>query len=451
MPPAQKLQGTQPSPVATEPARAKWVSILGAIGFVVLVIIVGYIFWPQFFTSEVTAATFACGEGLSWEIKTGDSKTAEYESGVGGEACKYHTAQLYKEGRIVFSVANFTDCRDFKSWEDLFNGIDEPFYDGHQTFPAGAPIVSAVALPEAVVPQAEPAEFGDSTYQLGFQISAKSGLTPEEFITASQCILDHRNELNDTFGTFHYNSELLSWLALVDDTATYGSGDLPGIGQMFSCSNGYTYRTSGESLFALASGEAAQKVDESGLPLMNDRQVAVIGFDGKLYEPDRTNPALYISLPYTDHRLVDERNLPAPLSACVDDRGVTLQSYLAKLKTNPIYEPSQENYTPRPVSADQSAGIVNTGGIAPTIAENKSCEVQYAASVNAAAGVYAQGGGAVSQGLFYSPSLSICVGVIQIVQGNVTNYETFNAATGDMLDVTDTATAFQDWSLGPSE
>lgn len=448
MPPLQEPQFVPTPPVVS--GYRKW-KPFGILVTIVLLVIAGYVFWSNSSSNEAMAATFTCDAGLSWEINTGDSTTAEYESGVGGDACKYHTAQLYKAGRVVFSVANFTDCRDFKSWEDLFNGIDEPFYDSHQTFPAGAPIVSAVAISEAAIPQAEPEEFGGSTYQFGLQISAKSGLTPTEFVTASKCILDHRNELNDTFGTLHYNSGLLSWLALVDETATYGPGDLPGIGQMFSCSNGYTYRTSGESLFALASGVPAQKGDESGLSLMNDRQVAVIGFDGTLYEPDRTNSAVYISLPYTGHRVVDQKNLPAPLSSCVDDRGITLQAYLAKLKNNPVYEPSEESYIPRSTAIDQNTEATNAGGIAPTVSENKECEAKYSATVNAAATEYAKSGGAVSQGLFYSPSLSICVGVVQTVQDNVTNYETFNAETGEMLNITDTTIAFQDWSLSPTQ
>lgn len=452
MPPVQEFKST-PVPTApamepTHPNKAKYF-LAGIVAVASITAFFVYLFLQN--PDEATAATFQCGDNLSWSITKGESTSETYGGQINSRLCEYSHLELSKNGSKVFSVSNFTDCRDFKSWEDLYNGIDEPFYEGHQTFPAGHPIVAAVAIPDVVIPPAEPEEFGDTAYQLGFQISTKSGLTPQEFVTASKCILDHRNQLQDTFGDLHYNSGALSWLALVDETASFGHGDLAGGGQVYSCSNKVTYRASGESLFALNPGQPAEKMDEFGLSTMNDKQVAVIGFDGKLYEPNRVNSAVYISLPYADHRLVDESRLPAPLSSCVNDRGATLADYFALLKNNTIYEPSPENYTPQSTTSDDNSENLNSSGIAPTESQNADCKTWYATNVNSAAIEYGKSGGEVSQALFYSPSLSKCVGVVQIVQDNVTNYQTFDAATGVMLNVTDTAIAFQDWSLSSAE
>lgn len=449
MPPASELQ-TIPAPiVAPDHGTSKYA--LAGLVIVGLIVAVGLLTYLWSRPEESKAAAFSCGENLSWNVTTGNSMSETYGGQIESRTCVYAQVELNKNGSKVFSVANFTDCRDFKSWEDLYNGIDEPIYAIHQTFPAGHPIVAAVAVPDVVMPPAEQEEFGDSAYKPGFQISTKSGLTPSEFITASKCILDHRFELQDVFGELHNSSGPLSWLALVDETASYAPGDLPGGGQVYSCSNGYTYRTSGESLFALASGEPAEKIDESGFPLLNDKQVAVIGFDGKLYEPNRTNINLYISLPSADHRLVDGRALPASPTECVNDRGTTFAEYLSALKNNTAYDPPPENYTPRPAATEKNVSDVNPGGIAATVSQNADCEARYAAVVTAAATEYSKSGGSVSQALFYSPSLSKCIGVVEFVQGNVKNYETFDAATGETLNVTNNATAFQDWSLSPSE
>lgn len=450
MPPLDELK-TTPIPIVVPDRHNKskyfFVSFV-VVSFVIIIGLLTYI-WPR--SDDTAVATFACGGSLSWKIIVGHTMNETYGGQINARTCEYYRAELYKKETKVFSVTNPTDCRDFKSWIDLYNGIDEPFYNGHHAFPAGAPIVSAVAVPDAVVPPAESVEFGYNTNQLGFQISTKSGLTPQEFVTASKCALDHRNELQDTFGALRDDSiGSLSWLALVDETASYGPGDLPGVGQIYSCSNGYTYRTSSESLFALAPGESPEKADEFGLPLMNDKQIAVIGFDGKLYEPDRTNSGLYISLPYADHRIVNERTLPASLSACVNDRGTTLAEYLIAQRNNTVYEPLPENYTPRPMTIDKPSDT-SVGGIAPTESENSDCETKYAANVATAATEYAKTGGLVSKALFYSPSLSMCIGVVQIVQDNVTNIQTFDPETGEMLNITDTAVAFQDWSLSTSE
>lgn len=446
MPPTQ-----QPQPQALVVTQAslfqsRYIAIGVVVGGIALVTALLIYIWPR--SDEAIVAAFSCADGLSWDITTGQTMSDTYGGQIDAKACEYHRAELFKGGEKVFSVANFTDCRDFKSNIDLLNGIDEPFYESHQAFPAGAPIVAAVTVPSAVVPQNEPAEFGNATYQLGFQISTKSGLTPQEFIAASKCILDHRNELHDTFGSLHDNSGPLEWLALVDETASYGSGDLPGGGQVYACQNGFIYRTSGESLFSLAAGEPAQKSDEYGFSVMNDRQVAVIGFDGRLYEPDRTNSALYLSLPYADHRLVAKTDLPVPLSSCQDDRGRSLQEYLDTLKNNVVYEPPTEDYVAQPVSANTSEDSTNMTGIAPTAEQNADCESRYASTISSAANDLV-GQGEVSAALFYSPSLSICVGVIQTIQGNSTNYWTFDAATGANLNASKTATAFQDWSLSP--
>lgn len=296
--------------------------------------------WPA--SDEAVVSTYTCGEGLSWGVTTGHSTRETYGGAISASTCEYHRAGLYRNDELVFSVANFTGCRDFKSDVDLFNGIDEPFYDGHQAFPAGAPIVSAMAVIDAVVPPPESADLGSIPYQLGFQISRASGLSIPEFLAASRCLLDNRDNFQQTFGQLHFNSGPLMWLALVDDSAPYARSDLPGTGQVFSCKNGYTYRTSGESLFVLAPGDAATKKDEYGFEMINDTQVAVIGINGRLYEPDRTNPGVVVALPYADYRGVDQQTLPAQFSDCTDSGGVSLQAFLESLNANNVlYEASQ--------------------------------------------------------------------------------------------------------------
>jgi len=406
-------------------------------------LLLSLLFWPR--SNEAVVAAFSCSDKLKWSITTGRTKNETYGGAIDSRECEYHRAELIKNGKRVFSVTNPTDCRDFKSWEDLYNGIDEPFYDIHQSFPAGHPIVAGVAIPEAVVPPGE--SFPDVTYQTGLQISLKSGLSVPEFVTASQCLLDHRDELQDRFGSLK-DTNSLTWLALVDETAPYGPGDLPGAGQIFSCQNGYTYRTSGENLFALAPGEASQRDDEFGMQVMNDRQVAVIGFDGKLYEPDRSNSAIYVSMPRKDHRLVIDQELPAPFPTCVNDRGTTLADYFNGLKKNVVYKPRPEQYVPTVRSQEQDETSV--AGVAPTPEQNADCVARYESVVSSIAET-ARDQGEISTALFYSPSLSMCVGVIQTVQGNVTNIWAFDIETRTELNATKTTKAFQEWSLAAPE
>lgn len=332
------------APVAVSRYRKIKLTVLAVVVLITIGISLGLWFtmWPP--SDETIVAAYACGEGLSWNVRSGHSTHETYGGAIAASYCEYHRTELVKDGRMVFSVANWTDCRDFDSHADLVNGVDEPFYAGHQAFPAGAPIVAAMTTIDAVIPPPQSEEpFGDTRYQLGFQISTRSGLTAPEFLIASRCILDHRNELHEIFGELHFNSGPLMWLALVDDSAPYAPGDLPGAGQVFACENGYTYRTSGESLFALAPGKPPLSKDEFGLGYINDVQVAVIGTNGRLYEPNKDNPGLAIALPYTDYRAVDEKRLPAPLSMCVNSRNVSLHAYLESLNANTLlYKPPAE-------------------------------------------------------------------------------------------------------------
>jgi hypothetical protein len=355
---------------------------------------------------------------------------------------------LDKDGKTIFSIANFTACRDFNTETDLFNGINEPLYADQEAFPAGFPIIAAVGVPEAVVPISNSIALADGAHSFGLEISNKSDLTVSEFTAAAKCLLDHRNEFQDVFGNMLWDTKL-AWLALIDESAPYASGDLPGAGQVFTCKNGYTYRTSDEDMFALAPGDSQIKTDDSGMEMMNDQQVAVIGFDGRLYQPDHSMNTSSISLPYADDRLVDENTFPSPLSECTDSRGVSLAGYLSSLRTNDIvYQPSPENYIPKSIAANQVA--TSTEGSAPTPAQNADCNAKYAQSVATAANAYAQDGN-VPVGLFYSPSLSICVGVVEVVSGNQQNFYTFNAATNETLSANDTVAALQDWALDTSQ
>lgn len=85
-----------------------------------------------------------------------------------------------------------------------------------------------------------------------------------------------------------------------------------------------------------------------------------------------------------------------------------------------------------------------------TINTNAECESAYGQNVDAIAAEYAKKSGTFSKALFYSPTLKICVGVVEIAQDNIKDIETFNAATGKALDVNDNAVAFQDWSTVPA-
>lgn len=402
--------------------------------------------WPR--SDEAVVATFVCGDGLSWNITTGHTMSETYGGQIDARACEYHRAELFKSDKEVFSVANFTDCRDFKTELDLYNGTGQPHW-GYRAFPAGAPIIGAVAVPDVAVPISD-SDFFEVPNQLGFPISDKSGISMFDFQTASKCLLDHRNELQDVFGSIVSNTQPLSWLALIDESATYGPGDLPGTAQIFKCKNGFTYRTADENLFSLAPGDSPLKKDldfpELGNLSMNDIQEAVIGFNGALYKPDRSKGNAYMSLPYSDHRLVDQKKLPASITECLDNRGVSLAAHLESLKTNNIvYKPALEQYVPKSKAVPEEEH-----GIAPTNEQNIACISSYSEAVDAAAVEYAKGGGKVSKALFYSPSLAICVGVVEIVNGNITDIETFNAATGETLNATANAKAFQDWSTDGS-
>lgn len=313
---------------------ATGVLLLVILGVAVIFASLWITLWPA--SDEAVVATYTCDDALSWDVTTGHSTHETFGGAISASTCEYHRAGLYRNDKLVFSVANFTDCRDFKSDVDLFNGIDEPFYEGHEVFPAGAPIISAMAVLDAVVPRAQSADPLEGSYQLGFQISRNSGLTVPEFLSASRCILDNRDNFSEIFGQLHFNSGPLMWLALVDDSAPHAEGDLPGTGQVFACKNGYTYRTSAESLFALAPGEPPLKMSEFGSEMMNDTQVTVIGMNGRLYEPDRSNPGMVVTLPYADYRGVDLEKLPALFSECTDGRGLSLQAFLESLNTNGV-------------------------------------------------------------------------------------------------------------------
>ena len=328
-PPVGQIEPTEQAP--TNSFRKVTIGVLSLLilGVAVLFASLWITLWPA--SDEAVVATYTCDDTLSWEITTGNSTRGTFDNFSPASACQYHRVGLYRNDTRIFSVANFTDCRNFESDTDLFNGIE-----GGKVFPAGAPIVASMGVIDAVVPTPEPAELGDGQSQPGFQISTKSGLSKPEFITASRCLLDHRNELQDIFGQLYLNSGPLMWLALVDESAPYAEGDLPGGGQVFACKNGYTYRTSSANLFALAPGEPPLKMSESGFEMINDTQVAVIGMNGRLYEPDRTHPGWVVTAPYTDYRTVDLKTLPALFSDCTDGRGVSLQAFLESLSTNGV-------------------------------------------------------------------------------------------------------------------
>lgn len=428
----------------------KIIFTLGALFTIVLGAII-FSDWPR--SDETLAATYACNSELSWNITFGHSMSDTYGGQVDSHPCVYARATLLKNGQKVYSIANFTGCRDFNASSDLLNGIDDPLYSDHETFPAGAAIVAGVAVPVATKPPPEPpSPYDVNPDQLGFEVSTKSELTPQEFVTASECLLDHRNALQLIFGNIDMTNGPLQWLALINESAPYNhDDDVPGMGQEFACRNGYSYRTSDEDLFALAPGRPDQVMDETGLPVENDKQIAIIGFDGTLYQPEPTSTQ-EVTLPYPDHRTVNENALPSPLSQCTNTKGLSLAAYLASLKTDDVvYEPPPEKIATS--SFAQYAPPVLQGspqGIAPTPAQDTQCISQYGQSVDAAAQQSVEPDASTSDAVFFSPSLDICVGVIETAEGNNTNFDTFNAATGQTLNVGDNATAFADWSLDTS-
>jgi hypothetical protein len=446
MPPVQEHQELAPPSIPKGTLQSKFFPL--AIAALVLLAVVALLIyvWPR--SDEALTTTFSCDGNLSWNITSGQSAIDTYGGQRNGGVCEYHRALLNKDGKTLFSIANFTACRDFKPEIDILNGINEPLYADHEAFPAGFPVIAAVGVPDAVVPTPNSVALANGSHSFGLEISNKSGLTVTDFNTAAKCLLNHRNEFQDVFGNMLWDAKL-SWVALVDESAPYASGDLPGAGQVFMCKNGWTLRTSDEDIFALAPGSSPTKTDDTGMEMMNDQQIAVIGFDGTLYQPDRSNSAVAVSLPYADHKLVDPKSLPAPLSECTDSRGTSLAAFLTSLKSSDIvYQPPQENYVPKSSIANQSGA--STKGIAPTLAQDADCKAKYAQSVTAAANAYVQDG-KVSKGLFYSPSLSMCVGVVEVVNGNQQDFYTFNASTGQTLNADDNATAFQDWADDTSQ
>jgi hypothetical protein len=98
-------------------------------------------------------------------------------------------------------------------------------------------------------------------------------------------------------------------------------------------------------------------------------------------------------------------------------------------------------------------------GIAPTAQQNAQCESRYGQSVSAKAQQYLQPDATTSvanygvgEALFFSPSLNICVGVIEVqnfssvTKGNESNVYMFNAANGQTLSASDHTTASADWN-----
>lgn len=456
MPPSQELPSEVASSLAVPSSffgKNKIVVTLIALFLIVFGAVVFYA-WPR--SDEALAATYECNDELSWNITFGHSMSDTYGGQVDSHPCVYARATLLKNGQKVYSIANFTDCRDFNASEDLLNGINDPLYSSFDAFPAGAAIVAGVAVPQVSVPDAQPSTpFGGNPSELGFEISAKSGLSPEEFVTASECLLNHRNALQLIFGNIDMTGGPLQWLALIDESAPYNQDDdLPGTGQEFMCQNGYSYRTSEEDMFVLAPGQpdlVSTTTDGLTDQIENDKQVAVIGFDGTLYQPEPTS-TLYETLPYPGHRLVDESSLPSPLSQCTNTRGLSLAAYLTSLKTDDVlYQPPSEQIVTSSFAQyarpDQQ---VSQGGVAPTQKQNAQCISQYGQSIDTDAQQYVQPDASTSDTVFFSPSLNICVGVIETLQGNNTNLDTFNAANGQTLNASDNATALADWSAESS-
>lgn len=57
-----------------------------------------------------------------------------------------------------------------------------------------------------------------------------------------------------------------------------------------------------------------------------------------------------------------------------------------------------------------------------------------------------QEGNQVSQAVFFSPTLDLCVGMIEIINGTQNDHLVFNAETGWALGAIETMMALDDWS-----
>jgi uncharacterized membrane protein YukC len=81
-----------------------------------------------------------------------------------------------------------------------------------------------------------------------------------------------------------------------------------------------------------------------------------------------------------------------------------------------------------------------------TAGTDAECATLYMQNIDAAAMNLSADGSRIEKGLYYSPTLGYCVGLLVAQKETVTNVFTFNAATGDMLNPEDNAVALQEYS-----